>query len=168
MKKILLAVLIVGVVAAIAVSGTMAYFSTQATATSGVTTANVKLTFDNNSQVQGNIPLNITTGLVPGATTSGDVPLYNNGDAGLYVKTAVTANTTLNGNLTWGYTLKSWTDGVASQSDGTVYIPAKGSVLLTITGTYTDQPYDQNLYGSEAGAAVTATATFTGHTSDVW
>ena len=164
MKKILLAVLIVGVVAAIAVSGTMAYYSTNATASSQVTTAKVALTLDNGTATSP-IPLNITTGLVPGGTTSGDVTLYNSGNAGLYVYTQVAGDTTLNGNLTWGYALKSYTDGVSWQdSNQVLYIPTGGHVVLTITGTYADNG-NQN---GEAGAVVNATATFTGHTSDVW
>lgn len=163
MKKILLAVLIVGVVAAIAVSGTMAYFSASATATSTVTAATAQLEFSGGSTTAV-IPLSNTTALVPGGTTSGDVHLWNTGNAALYVQTKVASNNSLYGHLTWSYALGQYSTGVAWQDGGTIlYIPAGGDVVLTITGTYADTGKDQS---GEMGASVTATATFTGHSID--
>ena len=87
MKKILLAVLIIAVVAAIAIGGTVAYF-TDSAAVGGNTiasgTVDVTLNADNGGVTSAN-PIQITK-MVPGDTVFKTLRIENTGDVPMYYR----------------------------------------------------------------------------------
>ncbi len=83
MKKILLSIMIIAVVAAVAIGGTVAYFSeTSNDLTASVATADVKMQAYGPGYVT---ELFAKTGVVPGDTWTQDVYVKNTGNADLYI-----------------------------------------------------------------------------------
>lgn len=148
MKKILLAVLVIAVVAAIAVGGTVAYFS----ATSNDVTASVTM---GTATLKAGGPGWVTQlfdmkGVVPGQSWTQDVYVQNTGSAGLYITptwTPATGNMDVDGAIEKiAPVMHSGATAVPNKT-GVYYLAAGDTAYFTVTITVKDQGNQNDLQG---------------------
>ena len=97
-KKIALVVVIISLIA-MGISGTMAYFTADSTATNVITAGNIDITLEE-WQVEDKIPYpeEKIEGVMPGESIDKIVKVYNNGDNPAYVRILLTKTIALSGN----------------------------------------------------------------------
>ena len=164
MKKILISILIIGVVAAIAVGGTVAYFTaTSNDVTAAVTTAKVSLSA---SDANGGTAIFNITNAIPGNSWTNNVYCTNTGGGALWVtptwaptasSAAIDHDMTFVINTVGGYT------GTYAGTNGTEYlVPAGGQLVFNVTLTFVETNLNQD---SLQGQWVTYAGQFKGQTT---
>ena len=95
-KKIALVVVIISLVA-MGISGTMAYFTADSTATNVITAGNIDITLEEWA-VEDEVPFEDVEGVMPGEEITKIVKVRNDGDNPAYIRISVNKVITLAGN----------------------------------------------------------------------
>ena len=145
MKKILISILIIGVVAAIAVGGTVAYFATTSNdVTAAVRTANVSLSA---SDANGGTTIFDIYNAIPGNSWTNNVYCTNTGGAPLWVTPSwapTASSAAIDHDMMFAI---NSVGGYTGAQNGAYLVPAGGQLVFNVTLTFKESGDQSALEG---------------------